>query len=87
MNIGPLFSFLAGMASILSPCIIPVIPIVIGQSLINRKISDILSFIIGFYSIFTLIIILTVIFTAAVNYYLFYFRIIASIIKFYLNEI
>lgn len=80
MNIGPLFSFIAGMASILSPCIIPVIPIVIGQSLINRKISDILSFIIGFYSIFTLIIILTVIFTAAVNYYIFYFRIIASII-------
>lgn len=80
MDIGPIFSFLAGIASILSPCIIPVIPIVIGHSLLNRKKSDIISFIIGFYSIFTLIIILTVIFTAAINYYLFYFRIIASII-------
>ena len=80
MDIGPLLSFLAGIASILSPCILPVIPIVIGHSLINQKKSDIITFIIGFYLIFTLIIVLTAVFTAAINYYLFYFRILASII-------
>ncbi|MGC9517495.1 MAG: cytochrome c biogenesis CcdA family protein [Methanomicrobiales archaeon] len=80
MEIGFLLSFLAGIASILSPCVLPIIPIVVGHSLINRKKWDIISFIIGFYLVFTFIILLTALFTAAINYYLFYFRFVASIV-------
>jgi cytochrome c-type biogenesis protein len=80
MNIIPLFSFLAGIASVLSPCVLPVIPIVIGYTLLERRKTEILAFVMGLFLIFTLTIVLTIVFTAAINYYLHYFRIIASII-------
>jgi len=80
MNIGPLISFFAGMASVLSPCVLPLIPIIIGYSLLKQKSSQIISFVLGFFLVFSLIIALTVIFTAAINYYLYYFRFIAAII-------
>jgi cytochrome c-type biogenesis protein len=80
MNIIPLFSFLAGIASVLSPCVLPVIPIVIGYTLLERRKTEILAFVVGLFLIFTLTIVLTIVFTAAINYYLHYFRIIASII-------
>jgi cytochrome c-type biogenesis protein len=80
MNIGPLISFFAGAASVLSPCVIPLIPIVVGYALLEKKISQIISFVIGFFLVFTIIIILTALFTAAINFYLYYFRIAAAII-------
>ncbi len=80
MDIAPLFSFLAGIASVLSPCVLPLIPIVIGYSLMERKKSQIVSFGIGFFMVFTVIIVLTAIFTAAINAYLYYFRILAALI-------
>ncbi len=80
MNIIPLFSFLAGIASVLSPCVLPVIPILIGYTLIERRKTEILAFVMGLCLIFTITIVLTIVFTAAINYYLHYFRIIASLI-------
>ncbi len=80
MNIELLISFSAGVISVLSPCVLPLIPIVIGYSLLKKKTSEILSFVLGFFILFTLIIIFTVVFTAAVNHYIFYFRLIAAII-------
>jgi cytochrome c-type biogenesis protein len=80
MDIGPLISFFAGVASVLSPCVLPLIPIVIGYSLLEKKTSQIISFVLGFFLVFTIIIFLTAIFTAAVNAYLYYFRIVAAII-------
>ncbi|MDP1553458.1 MAG: cytochrome c biogenesis CcdA family protein, partial [Methanobacteriaceae archaeon] len=75
-----IISFLAGVASVLSPCVLPVIPVVVGYNLVKRRKIEILSFVIGLFSIFTAIIFLTVIFTAAVNYYLYYFRIMAAVV-------
>jgi len=80
MDIIPLFSFLAGIASILSPCILPIIPVLIGYFLAKKKKIEIISFILGLFSIFLLFIILTMVFTAAINQYLYYIRIIASLI-------
>lgn len=80
MNIVPLFSFLAGIASVLSPCVLPVIPLVIGYTLVERRKTEILAFVFGLFLIFTITIALTIVFTAAINYYLHYFRIIASLI-------
>ncbi|MCL2115062.1 MAG: cytochrome c biogenesis CcdA family protein [Methanobrevibacter sp.] len=80
MNILPLFSFLAGFASILSPCILPLIPVFIGYFLAKKKKIEIFSFILGLFSIFLIFIILTMVFTAAINHYLYYIRIIASLI-------
>jgi cytochrome c-type biogenesis protein len=75
-----IISFLAGVASVLSPCVLPVIPVVVGYNLVKRRKIEILSFVIGLFSIFTATIFLTVIFTAAVNYYLYYFRIMAAVL-------
>lgn len=80
MNIGLLLSFFAGIASVLSPCVLPLIPIIVGYSLLEQKASEVASFVLGFFLVFTLIITLTVIFTAAINYYLYYFRFIAALI-------
>ncbi|MDO8870945.1 MAG: cytochrome c biogenesis CcdA family protein [Methanobacteriaceae archaeon] len=80
MDIVPLFSFLAGIASVLSPCVLPVIPVLIGYTLAERRKTEILAFVMGLFLIFTITIVLTILFTAAINYYLHYFRIIASII-------
>ncbi len=80
MNVGLLFSFSAGMLSVLSPCILPIIPIVVGHSLIMRKTGDILAFISGFYLIFVFITVFTVIFTLAINHYILYFRVVAAVL-------
>ncbi len=80
MDIVPLLSFLAGIASVLSPCVLPVIPILIGYTLVERRKTEILAFVMGLFLIFTITIVLTIVFTAAINYYLHYFRIIASLI-------
>ncbi|EKF85854.1 cytochrome c biogenesis CcdA family protein [Methanobacterium formicicum] len=80
METGFLLSFLAGVASIVSPCVLPLIPIVVGFSLLKRKNTEIVAFGLGFFLLFALITILTAIFTAAINYYLLYFRIAAAVI-------
>lgn len=81
MNVEIIFvlSFFYGILSAFSPCILPIIPIFVGHSLLNRT-RDVTAFIIGFFLIFTIITILTVIFTAAINYYLNYFKIFAAIL-------
>jgi len=80
METGFILSFLAGMASILSPCVLPLIPIVIGYSVLKRGLKEILAFTGGFFLIFAVITVLTVIFTAALNSYLLYIRIVAAIL-------
>ena len=80
METGFLLSFLAGVASIISPCVLPLIPIVVGFSLLKRKNTEIVAFGLGFFLLFAIITILTAIFTAAINYYLLYFRIAAALI-------
>lgn len=78
MNVGFLVSFSAGAVSVLSPCVLPLIPLVVAYSL-KKELSEVTSFILGFFLVFVVITILTVIFTAAVSYYLFYFRIAAAL--------
>jgi cytochrome c-type biogenesis protein len=78
MNIGFVVSFSAGVVSVLSPCVLPLIPIVVGQSLMKRELSQILLFITGFFMVFAVVTVLTVVFTAAVNHYLLYFRMVAA---------
>ncbi|MDK2874941.1 MAG: cytochrome c-type biosis protein [Methanothermobacter sp.] len=73
-----IISFTAGILSVLSPCILPVIPVLFSESLIGSRKERFL-FLSGFSSLFLFIIILTAIFTASVNYYLLYLRIPASI--------
>jgi cytochrome c-type biogenesis protein len=80
MDVGFLFSFSAGLLSVISPCVLPLIPIVVGHSILRGKTRDVIAFIIGFFLVFGIITVLTVIFTAAINYYLLYFRIIAAIL-------
>jgi cytochrome c-type biogenesis protein len=80
MNIGFLFSFAAGLLSVISPCVLPLIPIVIGHSLLRGKTKDLIAFIMGFFLVFGILTVLTVIFTAAINYYLLYFRIMAAVL-------
>jgi cytochrome c-type biogenesis protein len=80
MALDYLISFSAGVVSVLSPCVLPLIPVVVGHSLVKKETSSTISFVLGFFSLFAVITILTVLFTAAINHYLFYFRIIASIV-------
>ncbi len=80
METGFILSFLAGMASLLSPCVLPLIPIVVGYSILNRSLREIFAFTGGFFLIFAVITILTVIFTAALNAYLLHIRMLAAII-------
>ncbi|MBM4241902.1 MAG: cytochrome c biogenesis protein CcdA [Euryarchaeota archaeon] len=80
MIIDLLVSFLAGIASVVSPCVLPLIPIIVAHSFLRRKTSQTLSFVLGFVMVFSLVILFTLIFTAAINYYLFYFRIIAALL-------
>jgi cytochrome c-type biogenesis protein len=80
METGFILSFLAGVASLISPCVLPLIPIVLGHSILKNSIKEVIYFILGFFLLFTVITILTVIFTSAINYYLYYFRIAAAIL-------
>lgn len=80
MEIIPIISFLTGAISILSPCILPIIPILVAFSLKSRTKMEILSFTLGLFSIFIAIIFLTGFFTSLVYRYLFYIRIISALI-------
>ena len=80
MDVGFLFSFSAGLVSVVSPCVLPLIPIVVGHSILNHKNNDIFAFIIGFYILFAVLTVSTAIFTVAINHYIYYFRLIASIL-------
>ncbi|WP_245617779.1 cytochrome c biogenesis CcdA family protein [Methanobacterium arcticum] len=80
MNIGFLISFFTGAASVISPCVLPLIPIIVGHSILKKKFSQTTAFILGFFLVFTIITVLTVLFTAAINYYLLYFRITAALL-------
>ena len=80
MEIMPFISFFTGVISILSPCIIPTIPIIVGFSLKTRSKVEILSFILGLFSIFTIIIFLIGFFTAILYKYIVYVRVIAAIL-------
>lgn len=80
MEILPLVSFLTGVISILSPCILPIIPIFVAFSLKTKTKVEMLSFVFGLLSIFILVIFLTAFFTSIVYAYIFYVRIIAAIL-------
>jgi cytochrome c-type biogenesis protein len=80
MDIAFLLSFLAGMASLISPCVLKILPVIVGHSLVRQKTKEIIGFSLGFFVVFSILTILTVIFTAAINYYLFYFRVVAAIL-------
>lgn len=80
MDLFPLISFFTGVISILSPCILPILPIFIGFSLNSKTKYELVSFSCGLFSIFTVIIFLTAFFTAAVYQYISYIRIISSVL-------
>lgn len=80
MEILPLISFTTGVISILSPCILPILPIFVSVSLKSKSKSNLLSFILGLLSIFVLIIFLTGFFTSIVYSYIAQIRFVCSII-------
>ena len=80
MEITLFISFITGVISILSPCILPVLPIFIGFNLKRRKNTELISFILGLFTIFIIILFATVYFTIAIYTYLNYVRIISAII-------
>ena len=80
MEIMPIISFFTGVISILSPCIIPTIPIIVGFSLKTKSKAEIVSFILGLFSIFTIIIFVTGFFTAILYRYIIYVMVIAAVI-------
>ena len=80
MDLFPLISFFTGVISILSPCILPILPIFVGFSLNSKTKTELISFTLGLFSIFTVIIFLTAFFTAIVYQYISYIRIISSIL-------
>lgn len=82
MEILPFISFFTGVISILSPCILPIIPIFVAFSLKSKTVKEITSFTLGLLSIFVLIIFLTAFFTSLVYRYAFYVRILAAAILF-----
>lgn len=80
MEIMPIVSFFTGVISVLSPCIIPTLPIIVGFSLKTKSKAEIFSFILGLFSIFTLMIFLTGFFTAILYRYIIYVRVIAAVL-------
>jgi cytochrome c-type biogenesis protein len=80
MDVGFILSFSAGLASVVSPCVLPLIPIVIGYSILKRTTGEIVSFITGFFLVFAILTFMTVLFTAAINHYLLYFRLAAAVL-------
>ena len=78
MDLFPLISFFTGVISILSPCILPILPIFVGFSLNSKSKSEIISFTLGLFSIFTAIVFLTAFFTAIVYEYMPYIRILSA---------
>ena len=80
MEIFPLISFFTGVISILSPCILPVIPIFVAFSLKTKSKREIVSFTVGLLSVFLVIILLTGFFTYIVYSYIFYIRILSAVL-------
>lgn len=80
MEVFPLISFFMGVISILSPCILPILPIFIAFSLKSKSKIEILSFSLGLFSIFTLIIFLTGFFTEILYKYIVYVRYVSAVI-------
>ena len=80
MEIFPLISFFTGVISILSPCILPVIPIFVAFSLKTKSKSEIVSFTLGLLSVFLVIVLLTGFFTSIVYSYIFYVRIFSAVL-------
>ena len=80
MEILPFISFFTGVISILSPCILPIIPIFVAFSLKTKTKTEILAFVLGLLSIFVAIIFLTGFFTSIVYGYMFYIRIVSALI-------
>lgn len=80
MEIFPLISFFTGVISILSPCILPVIPIFVAFSLKTKSKSEIVSFTLGLLSVFLVIVLLTGFFTSVVYSYIFYIRILSAVL-------
>lgn len=80
MEIFPLISFFTGVISILSPCILPVIPIFVAFSLKTKSKSEIVSFTLGLLSVFLVIVLLTGFFTSVVYSYIFYIRILSVVL-------
>ena len=78
MEILPLISFLTGVISILSPCILPIIPIVVAVAFKSK--TEILSFTFGLLSIFIAVIFLTGFFTSLVYAYIPYVRIFSAVV-------
>lgn len=79
MEILPLISFFTGVISILSPCILPILPILAASSLKAKSKAELLSFVLGLLSIFLIVIILTGFFTSIVHRYMFYVRIASAV--------
>lgn len=80
MEILPLISFTTGVISILSPCILPILPIFVSVSLKSKSKTDLLSFIGGLLTIFIAIIFLTGFFTSILYTYIGPIRIITSVL-------
>lgn len=80
MEIFPLISFTTGVISILSPCILPIIPIFASVSLKSKSKLELLSFITGLLTIFIVIIFLTGFFTSILYTYIGPIRLISAII-------
>ncbi len=80
MEVLPIISFTAGVISILSPCILPILPIFVSVSLKSKSKSDLISFVGGLLTIFVVIIFLTGFFTSIFYSYIVPVRIISSII-------
>ena len=80
MEILPLISFTTGVISILSPCILPILPIFVGVSLKSKSKTDLVSFIAGLLTIFIAVIFLTGFFTTVFYTYIAPVRLISAII-------
>lgn len=80
MEVLPLISFTTGILSILSPCILPIIPIFVSVSLKSKSKLNIISFILGLLTIFVVIIFLTGFLTSFVYAYIPHIRLISSIL-------
>lgn len=80
MEILPLISFTTGVISILSPCILPILPIFVSVSLNSKSKSELISFIGGLMSIFVVVIFLTGFFTSLLYAYITPVRLISAVI-------
>lgn len=80
MEILPLISFTTGVISILSPCILPILPVFVGVSLKSKTKMELASFIGGLMTVFIIIIFLTGFFTIIVYTFIAPIRLISAIL-------